>query len=109
MTLLGKAAVASGDGTFTIDPLIPGDSKLGRPPRYPKRAIVNAIFYLVRSSCAWRMIPHDLPPWRICYHYFSKWKHEGVWEAIHERLRDIVRAHHGKKSSKRCDRGLAKC
>jgi transposase len=42
------------------------------------------------------MIPHDLPPWRICYHYFSKWKHEGVWEAIHDRLRDIVRTHHGK-------------
>ena len=80
-----------------LEPLIPGGSKLGRPPRYSKREIVNAIFYLVRSGCAWRMIPNDLPPWRICYHYFSKWKHEGVWETIHDRLRDIVRTHHGKK------------
>lgn len=80
-----------------LEPLIPGDAKLGRPPRYCKREIANAIFYLVRSGCAWRMMPHDLPPWRICYHYFSKWKHAGVWEAIHDRLRDIVRTHHGKK------------
>jgi len=56
------------------------------------------------------MMPHDLPPWRICYHYFSKWKHAGVWEAIHDRLRYIVRTHHGKKRSPdRCDCGLAEC
>ena len=80
-----------------LKPLIPGGSQLGRPPRYLKREIVNAIFYLVRSGCAWRMMPRDLPPWRICYHYFSKWKHDEVWESIHDQLRDIVRTHHGKK------------
>ena len=81
-----------------LETLIAGDSHLGRPPRYAKREIANAIFYLVRSGCAWRMMPHDLPPSRICYQYFSNWKHEGVWEAIHHRLRDIVRTHHGKKT-----------
>ena len=80
-----------------LEPLIPGAAKLGRPPRYPKREIVNAIFFLVRSGCAWRMMPHDLPPWRICYHYFSSWKHAGIWEGIHDRLRDFVRLQHGKK------------
>jgi putative transposase len=80
-----------------LEPLIPGGAKLGRPPKYSKREIVNAIFYLIRSGCSWRMIAHDLPPWRICYYYFMIWKRDGVWEDIHERLREIVRMHHGKK------------
>ena len=80
-----------------LEPLVPGAHKLGRPPKYKKREVLNAIFYLVRSGCAWRMLPHDLPPWRICYYYFMVWKREGVWEAIHDRLREIVRTHHGKK------------
>ena len=80
-----------------LEPLIPGGSRLGRPPKYSKREIVNAIFYLVRSGCAWRMLPHDLPPWRICYYYFMIWKRDSVWEVLHERFRDLVRKHHGKK------------
>jgi putative transposase len=77
--------------------LIPGKHMLGRPPRYSKRSIVNAIFYLVRSGCAWRMLPHDLPPWRICYFYFMTWKKEGVWIKIHNHLRDKLRLGVGKK------------
>ncbi len=42
-----------------LRPLIPGPSKLGRPPRYEKRAILNAIFHMVRSGCSWRMLPGD--------------------------------------------------
>ena len=86
------------DGEWAeLEPLIPGDQKLGRPPRYPKRKIVNAIFYLVRSGCAWRMLPHDLPPWRICYYYFMVWKREGIWLKIHDHVRDLVRLKSGKK------------
>ncbi len=92
-----------------LEPLIPGRARLGRPPKYCKRQIVNAIFYLVRSGCAWRMLPHDLPPWRICYYCFMLWKRDGIWEGIHERLRELVRLSHGKKSSNRCNYGLAKC
>ncbi|MBK1860132.1 transposase, partial [Cerasicoccus arenae] len=80
-----------------LEPLIPGGSRFGRPPKYCKRQIVNAIFYLVRSGCAWRMLAHDLPPWRICYHYFMVWKRDGIWEGIHERMRELVRLSHGKK------------
>lgn len=80
-----------------LEPLIPGGKKLGRPPKYSKRDVLNAIFYLVRSGCAWRMLPHDLPPWRICYHYFMVWKRDGVWQAVHDRLRELVRLRHGKK------------
>ena len=77
--------------------LVPGESKLGRPARYPKREILNAMFYIVRSGCAWRMLPHDLPPWRICYYYFMKWKEYGLWQKIHDHLRDLVRVKAGKK------------
>jgi putative transposase len=81
------------------EPLIPATSGKGRKEDYTKRSILNGIFYLVRSGCAWRMMPNDLPPWGICYHYFSLWKHGGVWESLHERLRDIIREQNGKKKA----------
>lgn len=80
-----------------LEALVPGKSKLGRPARYAKRDILNAIFYIVRSGCSWRMMPHDLPPWRICYYYFMKWKQRDLWRKIHDHLRDLVRLKAGKK------------
>lgn len=80
-----------------LDPLIPRARKAGRPEKYSKREILNAIFYLVRSGCPWRMLPHDLPPWRLVWHYFAHWKKLGVWAALNEALRDKVRVQHGKK------------
>ena len=80
-----------------IEPLMPGPSLLGRPPRYTKRAILDGIFYVVRSGCSWRMLPHDLPPWRIVYYYFMVWRRDGLWQIIHDTLRDRVRLQSGKK------------
>ena len=80
-----------------LDPLIPRARKAGRPEKYPKRAILNAIFYLVRSGCAWRMLPSDLPPWKLVWHYFAHWKKQGVWAQINDALRDAVRLQSGKK------------
>ena len=51
--------------------LLPGPSKLGRPPRHARRAVFNAIFYVLRSGGGWRLLPHDLPPWRLCYYYWE--------------------------------------
>ncbi len=42
----------------------------GRPRTYPLREIVDAVFYVVKSGCAWRLLPHDFPPWKTVYHYF---------------------------------------
>ena len=83
-----------------IEPLIPSSSKLGRPPRYSKREVINAIFYVTRGGCTWRMMPHDLPSWRISYHYFALWKHEEIWDLIHDTLRDMVRVSEGKKKAR---------
>ena len=80
-----------------MQPLIPGPAKLGRPPRYGKRAILNAIFYVVRGGCAWRMLPTEMPPWRIVYHYFMRWRQDGRWLLMHDALRDALRRWSGKK------------
>jgi len=80
-----------------LEPLLPKPKLFGRPPRYRKREILNAIFYAVRSGCAWRLLPHDLPPWRIVYYYFMVWRREGLWQKMHDTLRDQVRLRSGKK------------
>ena len=80
-----------------LQPLIPGPAKLGRPPRYEKRAILNAVFYVVRSGCSWRMLPGEMPPWRIVYYYFMRWRQDGLWIKLHEALRDALRQRRGKK------------
>ena len=85
-----------------LAPLVPGPAQLGRPPKYDKRAILNGIFYVVRSGCTWRDLPHDLPPWRICYYYFMRWREDGVWLDLHEALRDALRVREGKKSPNGC-------
>jgi transposase len=80
-----------------IEPLLPAPKLFGRPPRYRKRDILDAIFYAIRSGCAWRLLPHDLPPWRIVYYYFMVWRREGLWQRMHDTLRDKVRLRSGKK------------
>lgn len=70
-----------------VEPKAPG----GRPAVYSKREIVNAILYLTRSGCAWRMLPSDLPHWRTVYGYFVDWRKDGTLDRIHDTLRAEVR------------------
>ena len=69
-----------------LAPLVPPAKPGGRPATYPRREVVNAIRYVLRSGCAWRLLPHDLPPWQLVYHYFRTWRREGVWQAMHDAL-----------------------
>jgi putative transposase len=80
-----------------IQHLVPEAKPGGRPEAYPKREILNGIFYLLRSGCSWRMLPHDLPPWRIVYYYFRQWRQDGTWQLMHDLLRGDVRVAHGKQ------------
>lgn len=66
-----------------IAPMIPDGAPGGRPRKAAKREIVEAILYLLRSGCAWRLLPHDFPPWQTVYHYFRRWQREGVWARVH--------------------------
>jgi putative transposase len=79
-----------------IQHLVPDAKPGGRPEAYTKREILNAIFYLLRSGCSWRMLPHDLPPWRLVYHYFRQWRQDGTWQLMHDLLRGDVRVAAGK-------------
>ena len=76
-----------------IPPPLPG----GRPPKYARRELVNAILFVLRSGCAWRMLPHDLPPKASAYGYFDRWTKAGVWEAVAAALRAKVRRAEGRR------------
>lgn len=71
----------------------------GRPEQYSRRAIFDAISYVVRSGCAWRMLPKDMPPWTIVYATFRRWSDEGLFEAMHDRMRDLWRVREGRETS----------
>jgi len=74
-----------------VEPLLPPRSKDGPKPRHAYRDIVDAILYVVRTGCAWRHLPSDSPPWQTVFGYFTRWRKDGVVQAIHDRLRDAVR------------------
>ena len=66
-------------------------SGLGRPPVHSKREWLNAIFYQLRASSAWHLLPHDLPPWRTVYKQFEAWREDGTWDRLLNGLRPQVR------------------
>src|SRR3954470_24449189 len=75
-----------------LEPHLPAPKATGRPRLYSLREILNAIFfYVVRSGCSWRLLPHDFPPWRSVYHYFRRFRLDGTWERVHAALRQRVR------------------
>lgn len=57
---------------------------------------MNALLYLSRTGCQWRMLPHDLPPWGKVYYYFSQWRDDGTWERLNRELRIEIRVSVGK-------------
>ena len=70
---------------------LPAPKANGRPRLHSPREILDAILYVLKSGCAWRLLPHDFPPWRTVYHYFRAWRLSGVWERMHSALRERVR------------------
>ena len=75
---------------------IPPSPPIGDDRRTSMRAVVNAVFYISRGGCAWRMMPKDFPPWQTVYGYFARWKRDGTWQTIHDALRGEVREEAGK-------------
>jgi len=80
-----------------IRPYLPAEAQTGRPREHGWRMILNGIYYLLQSGCSWRMLPHDLPPWKTVYHYFRLWRMNGTWERLNKLLREKVRLKFGKK------------
>jgi putative transposase len=69
----------------------------GRPRTVDIRLVVNAIFYVVRAGCQWRMLPADYPNWSTVYYYFRKWTRDGTWRQLNDALREVVRRLAGKE------------
>jgi len=82
-----------------IQPLIPPAKWGGRPRDVDMRCIINGILYLVRGGGSWRMLPTEYGPWPTVYGYFREFQRQGVWQQIHDRLREKVRRKAGKKST----------
>src|SRR5680860_1589966 len=74
-----------------IEPLLPPANLDGRHEKHPRYEIINAIFYMLRTGCAWRHLPHDLPPWQTVYWHFRRWRDDGSVDRIHDALRDRLR------------------
>ena len=79
-----------------LEPLLPCPKRRGRPRSVILREVLNAIFYILRSGCQWRMLPKDFPPYQTAYDYFRNWRCTGVWERMHDTLRGDLREAYGR-------------
>ena len=70
-----------------------------RKRKHSLREMINAMLYITKTGCQWRMLPKDFAPWQSVYFYFRKWKLEGVFEQMMHHLRDTVRKAFGKQTS----------
>ena len=75
------------------EPHLPAPKAYGRPRLHSPREILDAILYVLKSGCTWRLLPHDFPPWRTVYHYFRAWRLSGLWERMHSALRERTRTY----------------
>jgi putative transposase len=72
-------------------PYLPSPTRVGRPRTHSWRDILDGIFYIVRSGCAWRLLPHEFPAWKTVYSYFRAWRLNGFWQHLNTVLRRAVR------------------
>jgi transposase len=80
-----------------VAPLLPAARTRGRPRTTDLRAILDAILYLLRTGCQWRLLPRDFPPWSTVHHYFRTWRSTGVWVRLHRALYARARAAAGRR------------
>lgn len=84
-----------------VEPFFPPvnrpDGRNGRPREHSYREILNGILYIVRAGSAWHLMPHDLPPWLTCYHYFNLWSRNGTWKQLYTALCEADRERVGRE------------
>ena len=81
-----------------VKPHLPPPKTRGAPRTVNLREIMNALSYLARTGCQWRMLPHDLPPWQTVYEYFSHWRDDGTWEHMNREMRMDIRELEGRNA-----------
>jgi len=78
-----------------IEPFFP----LGNKSAYNKRALVNAVFYIEKTGCQWRQLPHDYPPYSTVWSFFRRARDNGLWERINDALVKETRKKAGREES----------
>ncbi|WLT38793.1 IS5 family transposase [Synechocystis sp. B12] len=81
-----------------VEPHLPKAKTGGRKRKTNLREILNAIFYMLRTGCAWRLLPHDFPKWRTVYGYFQQWHEDGTWKKLNRIFREKVRLKAGRNT-----------
>jgi putative transposase len=82
----------SDDEWLCISPHLPEHACRGRPRLHGLRTILDAVFYVLKSGCPWRMLPREFPPWKTVYDWFRRWRIDGTWEQLNATLRGRLRA-----------------
>src|SRR5215211_3338547 len=75
---------------------LPEHTRQGRPRLHGLRTILDAVFYVLKSGCPWRLLPTDFPPWKTAYDWFRKWRIDGTWERLNTELRERLRSRLGR-------------
>jgi putative transposase len=79
-----------------LEPLVPAHKGGGRPPKYTRRDLVEAMIYVVRQGCTWRALPAEFPYWNTVFWYYQEWQKDGTWDRIADALRRLVRVAEGR-------------
>src|SRR3712207_5527757 len=79
-----------------LEPHVPPPDKRGRPRAHTAREILDAVFYVLKSGCPWRLLPREFPPWETVYSWFRKWKMDGTFERLNASLREVLRVRSGR-------------
>lgn len=80
-----------------LEPLLPKRQGPGRPGRVDLRQVLNALCYLTRTGCPWRLLPRDFPSWGTARYYFDQWTNDGTWERLNDALRERARVKAGRQ------------
>jgi putative transposase len=79
-----------------IRPHLPEPTGQVRPRPHGLRAILDAVFYVLKSGCPWRLLPREFPPWKTVYDWFRRWRIDGTWERLNAELRERLRCRLGR-------------
>jgi putative transposase len=91
MVELGYPSDVTDEQWEVLESLFPAAKTGGRPRGQEARQIINAILYINRGGCSWRMLPKEYGPWETIYGYFWRFRRDGIWLRIHDALREKVR------------------